>query len=145
MNNSLFIKVAETPQERKEAYSVRNKVFVAEQHVPPEAEVDQYEEDAVHIVLYNDQHEPVGAGRYRILDGAAKAERICVLANGRGHGYGAIIMNFLEKHAAEQHLKQVKLSAQAHAIPFYERLGYRIISEEFFEQNIPHRKMIKDL
>ena len=96
-------------------------------------------------MLYNDQEQPIGAGRYRVLDGLAKAERISVLALERGKGAGAKLMEALAKHAAEQGLKQVKLSAQAHAIPFYEKLGYHAISEEYLEQNIPHKMMIKEL
>jgi len=141
----VFVKIARTPEERNDAYYVRRTVFVDEQHVPAEAEIDQFEEDAVHFVLYNEQEQPIGAGRYRIVDGIAKAERICVLANGRGKGSGALIMKAIEQDAAERHVSQIKLSSQVHAIPFYERLGYHTISEEYMDQNIPHKTMIKDL
>jgi predicted GNAT family N-acyltransferase len=141
----LFAKIVKTPKEYTDALFVRKSVFVKEQQIPLEIEVDQNEEQAVHIVLYNDQEKPIAAGRYRILESIAKAERICVLPSERGNGSGSQIMEALEKHAAEQGLKHVKLSAQAHAIPFYEKLGYYAITEEYLEQNIPHKMMKKDL
>ena len=142
----MFVKIAAlTSKEYQDALYVRKSVFVKEQQIPLEIEVDQNEANAVHLVLYNDQEEPIAAGRYRVVDGLAKAERICVLASERGTGAGAQIMEALEKHAAEQGLKHVKLSAQAQAVPFYERIGYHAISEEYLEQNIPHKMMKKEL
>ena len=142
----MFVKIAElSSKEYQDALSVRTNVFVKEQQIPLEIEVDQNEEHAVHLVLYNDQEEPIAAGRYRVLDGLAKAERICVLSSQRGTGAGAKIMEALENHAAEQGLQHVKLSAQAHAVPFYEKIGYHAITEEYLEQNIPHKMMKKDL
>lgn len=142
----MFVKIAElSSKEYQDALFVRKTVFVKEQQIPLEIEVDQNEKAAFHLVLYNDQKQPIGAGRYRIMDGLAKAERISVLASERGNGAGAKIMKALEEHAAKQGLKQVKLSAQAHAITFYEKLGYHAISEEYLEQNIPHKMMKKDI
>ena len=141
----MFAKIVTTPKEYNDALFVRKSVFVKEQQIPLEIEVDQNEEHAVHIVLYNDVEEPIAAGRYRVLDGLAKAERICVLPHMRGNGSGAKIMEALEKHAAEQGLQHVKLSAQAHAVPFYEKLGYYAITEEYLEQNTPQKMMKKDL
>ena len=50
----------------KEAYSVRKKVFVDEQNVPEEEEIDHLESEATHFLLYYN-HEPVGAGRLESL------------------------------------------------------------------------------
>lgn len=140
------MKIAELgSKEYQDALSVRTNVFVKEQQIPVEIEVDENEANAVHLVLYNEQEQPIAAGRYRVVDGLAKAERICVLASERGTGAGAKIMEALEHHAAEQVLPAVKLSAQAHAIPFYEKIGYHAITEEYLEQNIPHKMMKKEL
>ena len=54
-------------------------------------------------------------------------------------------MNAIEDYAKKQDLSKLKLDAQTQAIPFYERLGYRVASEEFMDAGIPHRTMIKDL
>ncbi|MEK4030871.1 MULTISPECIES: GNAT family N-acetyltransferase [Bacillaceae] len=130
-------------QEREHAYDVRKKVFVEEQRVPLDIEIDEYEDSAVHFVLY-DENKPCGAGRFRIKDGLGKAERICILPDYRGKGAGRLIMEAVEAQAREQKVPALKLDAQVHAIPFYERLGYEIISEEFMDAGIPHKSMKKD-
>jgi predicted GNAT family N-acyltransferase len=138
------VKVVTTEQELNDAYSIRKKVFIEEQQVPPEEEIDQNEAEATHFVLYeNDQ--PVGAGRFRVLAGIGKVERICVLKGQRKTGAGKELMNFIEKYAQTNGISTLKLNAQTHAIPFYSRLGYSTISEEFLDAGIPHRSMKKIL
>ncbi|WP_338753603.1 GNAT family N-acetyltransferase [Bacillus sp. FJAT-52991] len=140
----MLVKVitATTQQERNDAFDIRKLVFVEEQNVPLELEIDEYEDSSTHFVLYN-EGQPCGAGRFRTKDGLGKAERICVLATVRGKGAGQLIMNALEDVAKEQHLPGVILSAQTQAIPFYEKLGYEIISEEYMDAGIPHKTMKK--
>ncbi|MFK2825786.1 GNAT family N-acetyltransferase [Bacillus sp. B190/17] len=129
-------------QEREDAYDIRKRVFVGEQGVPLEIEIDEHEEAAAHFVLY-DNEKPCGAGRFRIKDGLGKAERICVLPTYRGKGAGRLIMEAVEAHAKERDIPALKLDAQVHAIPFYERLGYEVISDEFIDAGIPHKTMKK--
>jgi predicted GNAT family N-acyltransferase len=137
------LKIVENEQELHEAYSVRKTVFVEEQNVPLEEEIDQFEDEAVHFVLY-DETTPIGAGRFRVVDGYGKVERICVLKDARKSGAGKMIMDGIEKFALEKGLKKLKLHAQTHAIPFYARLGYEVVSEEFLDAGIPHKTMIKN-
>nr|WP_239558736.1 GNAT family N-acetyltransferase [Peribacillus deserti] len=128
----------------QQAYSVRKEVFVEEQNVPLEEEIDQYEADSTHFLLFiNDK--PAGAGRFRILDGIGKVERICVLSSARQKGAGKAIMDGIEEYAKQQEISKLKLNAQTHAIPFYEKLGYEVSSEEFMDAGIPHKSMAKIL
>ncbi|RHW43248.1 GNAT family N-acetyltransferase [Neobacillus notoginsengisoli] len=131
-------------KEKQDAFSVRKTVFVDEQQVPEEEEIDQYEGDCAHFVLYNGT-EPKGAGRFRLVDGYGKVERICVLQEVRGTGAGKAIMRKIEEYAKEQEIQKLKLNAQVQAIPFYEGLGYEIVSEEFLDAGIPHKTMVKKL
>ncbi|MBB5326097.1 putative GNAT family N-acyltransferase [Anoxybacillus tepidamans] len=129
----------------QDALFVRQKVFVEEQHVPVEEEVDSFEDEAVHFVLY-DQNKPVGAGRFRMLDEAiGKIERICVLSDYRNKGAGRLIMERIEQFAKEHGVTKAKLNAQTHAEPFYKKLGYETISDVFIDAGIPHVTMIKTL
>ncbi|MBS4172071.1 GNAT family N-acetyltransferase [Bacillus sp. FJAT-49736] len=130
--------------ELQDAFQIRKIVFVEEQKVPEEEEIDQYEKDAAHFVLY-DEGKPIGAGRFRIVDEKGKVERICVLSSYRGKGAGKVIMEAIEQYASENNLKKLKLNAQTHAIPFYEKLNYEIISGEFLDAGIPHKTMEKTL
>ncbi|MGJ7910370.1 GNAT family N-acetyltransferase [Neobacillus sp. LXY-1] len=112
--------------------------------MPVEEEIDQFEEDSTHFVMYHDGH-PIGAGRFRILDGIGKVERICVLKDARQLGAGKQIMNTIETYANQKGIHKLKLNAQIHAIPFYSRLGYTTSSEEFLDAGIPHKTMIKTI
>jgi predicted GNAT family N-acyltransferase len=113
--------------------------------VPEEEEIDQFEREASHVVLY-DGDQPVGAGRFRILNGVGKMERICVLPEYRSKGAGKLIMEKLEEIAAAKDMQTLKLNAQTHAEAFYERLGYRTISKEtFLDAGIPHVTMMKEI
>lgn len=140
----MTVKVVENEQELNDAYSVRKTVFVEEQHVPLEEEIDQYEGDATHFVLYQ-EGTPIGTGRFRILDGYGKVERICVLKEARKQGAGKAIMTEIEQFAKQQELHTLKLNAQTHAIPFYAGLGYEVVSDEFLDAGIPHKTMIKTI
>lgn len=138
------VKVVSSEQELDDAFSVRKQVFINEQNVPEEEEIDQFEDEAVHFVLYNNGI-PAGAGRFRTVDGNGKVERICVLKENRQSGSGKAIMDKIEEHAKKQGLPALKLNAQTQAIPFYEKLGYQVISEEFMDAGIPHRTMKKTI
>lgn len=133
-----------TKEQLEDAFKVRQEVFVNEQKVPVEEEIDQFEDEAIHIVLY-DERTPVGAARLRILDGIGKLERICVLSSCRGKGAGKQLVDKLEEIASSEGVKKFKLNAQTHAIPFYERLGYKTISDIFMDAGIPHVSMIKEV
>jgi predicted GNAT family N-acyltransferase len=138
------LKVVSTEEELQDAYSIRKEVFVHEQRVPEEMEIDEYEDAATHFVLYKDKR-VIGAGRFRVLEGIGKVERICVKQNVRGTGAGKEIMRGIEHFANDHHIKSLKLNAQTSAIPFYEGLGYEIVSEEFMDAGIPHKTMKKTL
>lgn len=136
--------IAKTDKQKEDAFYIRRKVFIEEQNVPPDEEIDEYENESTHFVLY-DGTSPVGAGRFRDLNGYGKIERICVLPEYRGKGAGKQIMEFIHEYAQSQHYKKLKLNAQEHAIPFYENIGYSVVSETFLDAGIPHKTMEKSL
>lgn len=136
------VEIVTTKEQLQDAFKVRRQVFVEEQQVPEEEEIDQYDNECTHFVLY-DQEMPIGAGRFRNLDGIGKVERICVLSSSRGTGAGILIMDKIEQYAKQHNYSALKLNAQTQAIPFYDKLGYEIISDEFMDAGIPHRTMKK--
>jgi predicted GNAT family N-acyltransferase len=138
------VKIVENQKELEDAYSVRKTVFVEEQAVPLEEEIDAYEEEAKHFIMYQDGS-PVGAGRFRLVDGFGKVERICVMKEARNTGAGKAIMNAIEDFALKNDIHKLKLNAQTHAIPFYAGLGYEVVSEEFMDAGIPHKTMVKKI
>jgi predicted GNAT family N-acyltransferase len=131
-------------QQLKDAHSVRFKVFVKEQEVPQEIEVDQFDETSTHFVVYDD-FKPIGAGRLRDLNGVGKVERICVDASFRDMGIGKLLMKFIEDEAKKMGFTTIKLNSQIQASDFYHSLGYEVCSQEFFDAGILHVTMKKSL
>ncbi|MFD1040693.1 GNAT family N-acetyltransferase [Virgibacillus byunsanensis] len=138
------IKIIQTNEEREQAYQVRTVVFVEEQKVPPEEEVDQHEEEAIHFVGYEDG-KPIAASRLRLVESYGKLERICVMKEHRGKSYGSQIIQAMEDEISKNGYKKAKLNAQTHAEDFYQHLGYETISGEFMDAGIPHVTMVKQL
>ncbi len=128
------------PAELPACLALRRRVFVEEQRVPPELEVDGLDPTATHVVaLQADQ--VVGTARMRTVAGAGKAERVAVAPEARGQGVGAALMSCLEGIASERGLQVMTLHAQEAAIPFYERIGYEAYGPRFDDAGIPHRAM----
>lgn len=134
-----------TTAEYQDALSIRRRVFIEEQGVPPHLELDEFEKEAVHFVVYDDE-QAIGAGRFRTYeDHVAKVERICILPEFRGRHLGNLLMDEIERVAKRQEYRTVRLNSQSNAIPFYEKRGYAITSPEFMDAGIPHRVMTKEL
>ncbi|KWX73093.1 GNAT family N-acetyltransferase [Paenibacillus jilunlii] len=133
-----------TQEQLQEAFRIRREVFVEEQGVALADEFDDYEKDAEHILLYQEEL-PVGTARLRSVDGWAKLERICLSAPYRKSGLGSVLIDTLEKMAVERGHRQAKLHGQKQAEGFYQRLGYVTSSPVFMEDGIPHVLMVKQL
>lgn len=139
------MKISDDPKFYNQCLEVRKEVFVEEQNVPLEIEVDEYEKEAVNILLTLDDR-PLGTVRYRdIGDGVAKVERMAVRKIARGMHLGQALMNFVHIHARDNGYKRTKLGAQVHALKFYEKLDYEVTSDEFDDAGIPHKYMEKEL
>jgi len=80
-----------------------------------------------------------------MINGLGKAERICVLKPYRKFGLGRKILKALEEVAKEKGLSQIRLHGQTHVEKFYNKLGYQTVSDVFFEHDIPHVLMVKEL
>jgi predicted GNAT family N-acyltransferase len=141
---TMELKIVNTEKELQDAYKVRFTVFVEEQGVPEDLEIDELEQEALHFIGYEEE-EPVAASRMRFVDGYAKMERICVLQSQRGKGFGRDILLFMERIAKEKDMDKSKLNAQTRAEAFYQSLGYETISGEFMDAGIPHVTMTKSI
>lgn len=143
------VKVKRVSEEDFQQYiDVRTKVFVEEQNVPIEIEIDELDQlnlDVVtHIAAYID-NQMVGTSRL-IKDGKTlKVGRVAVLKEFRKFGVGKAMMAYAEKQALNNGFDQLKLGAQVSAIPFYEKSGYVVIGEVYLDANIDHKDMIKNL
>jgi len=138
-----------SPEQQAQAMDVRVTVFVLEQLVPEDEELDAWDASAHHfLALYHTplMQSAVGAARLVVLeDGTGKIGRVAVLPAHRRRGVGRLLMIAVEAHARRLGLERAKLDAQLHAIPFYEELGYAAEGPVFLDANIEHRLMRKNL
>jgi predicted GNAT family N-acyltransferase len=132
----------------KAAFSVRFRVFVDEQAVPAEEEVDEHDRtdtEARHV-LVRDGSEPVGAGRYYRIDGdTAQVGRMAVLATYRGRGVGRQMLDALVADARDRGYVRVALNAQDHAVEFYAKAGFTPFGATLLECDILHQPMERAL
>jgi predicted GNAT family N-acyltransferase len=152
MNNSQFdIIHVETPEQLQECFAVRFEVFVEEQKVPRDIEIDEYDASpsACRHLLIRDREsgQAVATGRWKPFEEqAAKLQRIAVLKPYRGYGIGRLVLDALESDARAQGYRSAVLDGQTQAEPFYSKLGYRTISSEpFLDAGIWHVRMQKSL
>lgn len=122
---------------------LRTVIFIQGQDVALEDEIETNEDDAVYFLGLVDG-KPVATARYRVIENGTigKIERVGVLDSQRGKGFGKKIMTHVIEDITKEHDGlTIKLSAQDHAIPFYEGLGFSARGEGYMEAGIPHHMM----
>jgi predicted GNAT family N-acyltransferase len=122
---------------RAQASRIRFEVFVEEQKVPREIELDDQDVASVHALAFQ-ENTAVGTGRL-LPDG--HIGRMAVLKDWRGRGVGGSILGALVDAAKARGDRSVVLSAQVHAIDFYRKHGFVPEGEVYEEAGIPHQEM----
>lgn len=117
---------------------IRRQVFVVEQKVPQELEIDGLDPDSTHVVIRAPTGFAIGTARL-LPDG--HIGRVAVRAPWRGQGLGQAMMQTLIDFARDRGDAQVLLNAQASAVGFYRRLGFKPQGDVFMEAGIPHQCM----
>jgi len=133
----LRIELGDWKAMRKWAEPIRLAVFVNEQKVPPEMELDAWDPGSVHAVAF-DSNAAVGTGRL-LPDG--HIGRMAVALGARGGGVGSALLRALMDEARRRGHRSTVLSAQTHAIGFYRRHGYEVDGNEYLDAGIPHVDM----
>jgi len=139
---ALVILIKTWQDAKLDAYSIRKRVFIEEQGVPEEMELDEFDLNARHALAYADS-ECIGTARLVTLPGnLGRIGRMAVLPKYRGQGVGRLLLETLLKASQSQDIKQVELHAQVSVIPFYEQYGFIAQGDIYDEAGIPHRDMI---
>jgi len=118
--------------------AVRTAVFIDEQGVPPSMEWDEFDQRCVHVLARDAEGHAIGTGR---LLPDCKIGRMAVVQSARGQGVGAAILRALLEIARQRGDVEVELSAQTHALGFYEKFGFFAFGDEYLDVGIPHRSM----
>jgi len=129
----------------EDAFDVRRDVFIEEQGVSEDEEMDGRDDDAAQFVAYDDDY-AVGTARVRTPEeSVGKVERVAVRETYRRRGVGKALMERVEAWANDNGFEALKLHAQTHVEQFYADLGYETTSDVFEEAGIDHVAMEKEL
>lgn len=138
MVEPIRVELGDWAQMRAQASAIRYAVFVEEQKVPADMELDEFDEVSLHALAFDAQGSVLGTGRL-LPDG--HIGRMAVLATARGAGVGTALLQALMSAARSRGLTEVQLNAQTQAQPFYARYGFAPEGEEFDDAGIAHRAM----
>ncbi len=121
--------------------AVRTSVFIQEQFVTPEFEWDEIDAGAVHLLAI---YESQSIACLRIIH-YEKIGRMAVIKHWRGLGLGAALLLKAIRICKNHGSQSIFLSAQTHAINFYQKAGFKQIGDEYCDVDIPHVDMRLDL
>ena len=136
------ISLVDSPEKREYARRIRHKVFVEEQKVPEELDLEGDESSLQFLAEKEGMY--VCTGRYRVKGPFLKIERLATLPEARGKGVASALMLFMQALGYEEHPKHLQLlHAQLASELFYQRLGWVSIGPIFEDAGIEHRLMIR--
>ena len=140
--SNITVKLVETEADMEAAVGIRFRVFVDEQSVPPEIELDEYDAVATHAIALLDGV-AIGTGRAIVEGDSARIGRMAVDRQHRRSGVGGLVLRFLEDEAREQGATEFVLHAQDYVKAFYAAHGYEEHGDTFMEAGILHVEMRK--
>jgi len=135
------VRKVSTVKDIHRVFDIRIRVFVTEQRVPLEMELDRDDVRAIHLLAVAGG-KAMGTARIVVRRGNAKIGRMAVLKSYRRRGVGKQLLKRAIATAKQQGAGKIYLHAQVAVIGFYEKLGFRGIGPVFDEAGIAHRKMI---
>tara|TARA_B100001559_G_scaffold72322_1_gene59348 strand:- start:238 stop:678 length:441 start_codon:yes stop_codon:yes gene_type:complete len=143
MENNTKVTQAITKKDQQDCFSIRIEVFVEEQGVPSEEELDELDTSSFHALARINTF-PVGTGRL-IPEGNnyGRIGRMAVRKDYRRFGVGGLILTYLEEIAVNEGIIQITLDAQEYVKQFYLDHGYQEQGDIFLEVGIPHVTMVK--
>ena len=122
--------------------AIRTCVFTNEQGADADNEFDEYDKTSLFALLYEGD-KPVGTARIAETAAGIKIGRIAILKECRGKGYGADIVKAVTDRAFDMGADKLLVDAQNYAVPFYEKLGFKVIGAEITDIGLPHIPMCR--
>ena len=141
MRPEFKVKTATWPDDMATLKAIRFEVFVEEQKVPADEEIDSNDPLSIHAIAWADG-KAAACGRL-LPDG--HIGRMAVRQPYRRLGVGGLVLQHLMERARQRGDREIVLSAQTHALDFYRKFGFVEEGVEYLDCNIPHRDMRKIL
>ena len=128
------IKKVETKKELEICLMIRRAVFIEELHIRDQ-EIDSLENSSIHFVAYYN-NTPTGTGKLKIKERYIIMERIAIIKAFRRKGIGKKLLETMKYVATKEYpLVRTIASVLVQSIPFYEKLGWKVIGKTFLDQN----------
>lgn len=145
--SEFIFKIAENDKELEEYFRIRHEVFVNEQKIFPETDVDEYDKEAIHIVaIEKSTGKTVGAVRcYRKEGDTWIGGRLSAAPGFRNGVVGSNLVRFAVKTVKSRDCKKFLAYVQPQNVRFFERLGWKTIGEPITYHGLPHQLMEADL
>lgn len=129
----------------KDALRIRSEVFVQEQGVPLELEIDDYDGIAWHVLAY-EGNVPVATARLVSVDACRiQIGRMATLVEFRRRGIAAQLLDLMLEYARREGFEEVILDSSLEAMPLYERRGFKATGAPFLDAGIIRRRMTRKL
>ena len=145
MFNLFQIIEAKSEKEIQLCVDIRKEVFINEQGVNPIIEIDNIDYKCEHILAFY-KNQPVATARLqKISEEKYKVGRMAVKKKHRRYGIGSEILLFIENYLKKKQIKKIELNAQKYVEKFYLKNGFNPVGDEFFEADILHIKMQKNI
>ena len=132
------VQLAHWEQDQQQLIMLRTRVFIDEQKVPAELEIDGLDDVCIHLKALNPAGQFIGTSR---LLPSHYIGRMCVLKEYRNQGAGSQMLKYFIRHALVRGIPHLMLNAQLTALPFYQAFGFVQDSEVFIEADIAHVHM----
>ena len=130
----------------REAAPLRMAVFVQEQGIAPELELDEHDAAALHAVIRNRLGQPIATARLlQPAPGEGRIGRMAVDRVVRGQRWGRMLLDALTEAARARGDTLLTLHAQRSAEGFYRRAGFETVGEPYEEAGIAHITMRRNL
>jgi predicted GNAT family N-acyltransferase len=143
-HSSIQYNAVQNLEDLQKCFFVRSIVFCEEQNISYAEEIDGLDFLSIHFLASIDG-EPIATARMRLTADYVKIERLAVRKAYRGKGIGKDIFAFVLNHINKLGYKKIKLHAQAYLVKFYEDFGFTKQGDKFFEVNIEHYAMEKEI
>ena len=140
MENKVKIEIVKWIDEYELLTMIREKVFIEEQKVTSQLEWDGMDKDAIHFLAFKDK-KGVGCARAFVIQNRMQLGRMAVLREYRGEGIGSALIETAMTLAKLNQLYAIDISAQCHAIDFYNKFRFEVTSDMYLDAEIPHRDM----
>ena len=128
-----------TTTEVYEILKARTAIFIVEQNCPYQ-DSDGIDYDSLHVFYEQDGKVLAYLRAFIKEEGVVQVGRVITLEHGKGLG-GKLLKAGLEQVKGKFNTKKIYLEAQCYATGFYEREGFKICSDVFLEDGIPHVEM----